>query len=381
VGFKLANLDYARTLRRIATEGAKAFYSGAIANEIVAAAATGTHAGSLSREDLAKYEVIERPPVCVAYRRHQVCSMGPPSSGAHTMGQALGLLADFDLGRGPDAAMAPAPLHLIGEALKLAFADRNWYLADPAFVEIPTGLLSPEYLTERRRLISPFRPMAAAHPGRPPGSEQQVLGSDATQEASGTSHISIIDGDGNALAMTTTIESAFGSGRWAAGFLLNNELTDFSFRPSQDGRTVANRVEPSKRPRSSMSPTIVLGPDGHPRLVTGSAGGARIIPYVLKTIVGVIDWKLDAAAAVALPNFGSRGTVFEIEQAAVGGITGLFQPTGALGVLRTALDLKPYGHSISVDVSTSGTQLIVRREDGTYEGAADPRREGVALGD
>jgi gamma-glutamyltranspeptidase/glutathione hydrolase len=223
--------------------------------------------------------------------------------------------------------------------------------------------------------------MAEARPGRPAGSEQHVLGGDATHEASGTSHISIIDSDGNALAMTTTIESAFGSGRWAAGFLLNNELTDFSFRPSQDGRAVANRIEPGKRPRSSMSPTIVLGPDGHPHLVTGSAGGARIIPYVLKTIVGVIDWKLDAAAAVALPNFGSRGTVFELEQAAVGGIAGLFQPTGALGVLRTALDLKPYGHSISVDVSTSGTQLIVRREDGTLEGAADPRREGIALGD
>lgn len=380
-GFRLANPEYARTLRRIAAEGADAFYSGAIADEIVATAAAGVPSGSMTREDLAAYRVIERPPVCVAYREHQVCSMGPPSSGAHAIGQALEMLAAFDLGQGPRAAMAPAPLHLIGEALKLAFADRNWYIADPAFVAIPNGLLAPEYLAERRRLISSSRPVANAYPGRPPGSEHLALGPDDTQEAAGTSHISIIDGDGNALAMTTTIEAAFGSGRWAAGFLLNNELTDFSLRPSRDGRLIANRVEPGKRPRSSMSPTIVLGPGGKPVLVTGSAGGARIIPYVLKTVIAVIDWKLDAASAVALPNFASRGNDFELEQPVAGGIAGLLQPAGALGVLRTALDLKPYGHGFALNVSTSGTHLIVRRADGTLEGAADPRREGVALGD
>jgi len=378
-GFRLANPDYARTLRRIASKGADALYSGAIADEIVVAAAVEPARGSMTRQDLASYRVIERRPVCVAYRAHRVCSMGPPSSGAHTIGQALGMLAHFDLGTGPSAAMAPAPIHLVGEALKLAFADRNWYLADPGFVAIPPGLLEPNYLAERRRLISPFRPMLEARPGRPPGSEAQALAPDETHEAAGTSHISIIDGEGNALAMTTTIESAFGSGRWAAGFLLNNELTDFSFRPSRDGLAVANRVEPGKRPRSSMSPTIVLGEDGKPVLVTGSAGGARIIPYVLKTIIGVIDWKLDAAAAVALPNFASRGADFQLEQPAISGLLGFGQPSGALGVLRTALELKPYGHSIALDVFTSGTQLIVRREDGALEGAADPRREGVAL--
>jgi gamma-glutamyltranspeptidase/glutathione hydrolase len=381
VGFKLANPEYARTLRRIAKEGASAFYSGPIADAIVAAAAVGAARGSMTREDLATYQVIERAPVCVAYRQHRVCSMGPPSSGAHTIGQTLEMLSRFDLGSSPAAAMAPAPLHLIGEALKLAFADRNWYLADPAFVAIPDGLLSTAYLAERSRLISPFRPLATAHPGRPPGSEQLALGADETYEAAGTSHISIIDGEGNALAMTTTIESAFGSGHWAAGFLLNNELTDFSFRPSQGGRMIANRVEPGKRPRSSMSPTIVLGPSGKPVLVTGSAGGARIISYVLKTIVGVIDWKLDAAAAVALPNFASRGTDFALEAPTVGGVANLMQPAGALGILRTALDLKPYGHGFVFNASTSGTQLILRRADGTLEGAADPRREGIALGD
>ncbi|MGE0769760.1 MAG: gamma-glutamyltransferase [Hyphomicrobiaceae bacterium] len=380
-GTRLANPDYARTLRRLAMQGADAFYTGAIADEIVAAASTGPAAGSMTREDLDRYRVIERPPVCVAYRRHQVCSMGPPSSGAHTIGQALVLLGDFDLGRKPSAAMAPAPLHLIGEALKLAFADRNWYLADPAFVAIPPGLLRLDYLVERRHLISPFRPMPEAHPGRPPGSERQALAPDETREAAGTSHVSVIDGDGNALSMTTTIESAFGSGRWAAGFLLNNELTDFSFRPSRDGRPIANRVEAGKRPRSSMSPTIVLGASGKPVLVVGSAGGARIIPYVLKTIIGVIDWKLDAAAAVALPNFASRGAAFELEQPEIGGFAAVTAPAGALAVLRTALDLKPYGHGLLLNVSTSGTQLIVRRIDGTLEGAADPRREGVALAD
>lgn len=381
MGFKLANPAYARTLRQIAADGADAFYAGAIADEIVAAAAVEPAHGSMTHADLAKYEVIERPPVCVAYRGHQVCSMGPPSSGAHTIGQALGMLAELNLGEGPAAAMAPAPMHLIGEALKLAFADRNWYLADPAYAAIPSGLLAPEYLAERRRMISPLRPMAAARPGRPPGSDLQALAPDETREATGTSHISIIDGEGNALAMTTTIEAAFGSGRWAAGFVLNNELTDFSFRPARDGRPIANRIEPGKRPRSSMSPTIVLGPSGRPVLVTGSAGGAWIIPYVLKTIVGVIDWKLNAADAVALPNFAARGGIFELEQPEAGGIAGLIQPAGALGIMRTALELKPYGHGVALNEFTSGTQLIIRREDGTLEGAADPRREGVALGD
>ncbi len=381
VGHRLANPAFARTLRRIAAEGATAFYSGVIADEIVAAALAEASAGSLTRGDLSGYAVVERPALCVNYRGHQVCSMGPPSSGAHTIGQALRLLEPFNLGSAPTAAMAPAPLHLMGEALKLAFADRNWYLADPAFAPIPGGLLAAEYIAERRRLMSPHRPMTQAYPGRPPGSESQALAPDETSEASGTSHISIIDGAGSAVAMTTTIEAGFGSGRWAAGFLLNNELTDFSFRPSRDGRPIANRIEPGKRPRSSMAPTIVLAPDGRPLLVTGSAGGARIIAYVLKTVVAVVDWKLDASSALALPNFGFRGPDFELEQPSVGGIRGLWHSSGALGVVSTALNLKPHGQSFHFDVLTSGTHLIVRRADGSLEAAADPRREGVALGD
>jgi gamma-glutamyltranspeptidase/glutathione hydrolase len=381
VGYQLANPAYAETLKVVAAEGADGFYTGAIADAIVAAARVESGAGSLTRDDLARYAVVEREPVCVAYRRHQVCSMGPPSSGAHAIGQALRLLEPFDMGFARSSAMAPGPLHLMTEALKLAFADRNWYLADPAFVPVPSGLLDDAYLAERRGLMSAGRPAREAHPGRPPGLDRQVLGADATIEAAGTSHISIVDSAGNAVAMTTTIEAAFGSGRWAAGFLLNNELTDFSFLPSRSGRPIANRVEPDKRPRSSMAPTIVLGPDDKPKLVTGSAGGARIIPYVLKTIVAVVDWKLDAAAAVALPNFGFRGPAFELEQPSVGGIRGLSHPAGAIGVLIAALNLKPYGQSLVFDELTSGTHLVVRLADGSLEGAADPRREGLAMGD
>lgn len=380
VGYRLANLDYAQTLRRIAEDGSAAFYGGAIAGEIVAAAQVGA-AGSLTLADLANYAVVERPPVCFAYRGTRVCSMGPPSSGAHALGQTLGMLEAFDLGTAPSAAMAPGPLHLAAETLKLAFADRNWYLADPAYVRVPEGLLAASYLAERRSLISMYRPLMHASPGRPPDSALKAQAPDTTDMASGTSHVSIVDRAGSAVSMTTTIESAFGSGRWAAGFLLNNQLTDFSFRPTSGGRSIANRLEGGKRPRSSMSPAIVLDRDGKPLLVTGSAGGARIIPYVLKTIIAVVDWKLDASAALALPNFGFRGPDFELELPAVGGLSALGHPSGALGIVADALNLKPHGHWFHFDVLTSGTHLIVRRADGSLEGAADPRREGVALGD
>ncbi len=382
VGHLLVNSEYARTLREIAAEGSSAFYRGRIAEEVVAAARVEpASAGSLSHDDLATYAVQERPPLCASYRAHSVCTMGPPSSAGHAIGQVLGMIEAFDLGRSPRAAMASGPLHVMAEALRLAFADRARYLADPAFEQVPAGLLDPGYLVERRRLISFSRVIAAPFPGTPPGLDQQAVGPDATEEAAGTSHISIVDAAGNAVAMTTTIEAGFGSGRWAAGFLLNNELTDFSFRPVMDGRPVANRVEPGKRPRSSMAPTIVLGPDRQLVAVLGSAGGARIIPYVLKTLVAVIDWRLDAAAALALPNIGIRGRAFELEEPQVIGFSGLGHSNGALAVLTTAMRLKPHDQDVQFSAMTSGTQLVARRPDGTLEGAADPRREGIALGD
>ena len=380
-GQRVANLRYRETLAAIAAGGADAFYKGAIADEIVAAARVESEtAGSITNEDLARYAVRERTPLCTGYRRHKVCTMGPPSSAGHAIGQVLGMIEFFDLGRGANALSVPADLHVMGEALKLAFADRGLYLADPDFVAVPPGLLDPTYIDGRRRLISLVRPLWAAPAGTPPGLARAASADGTVQEA-GTSHISVVDANGNAVAMTTTIEGAFGSGRWAAGFLLNNELTDFSFRPVMAGRPVANRVEPGKRPRSSMAPTIVLGPDNQLVMVTGSAGGARIIPYVLKTIVGVLDWNLDAGQAVALPNFGSRGGSFELEQPMLGGLAGLGHRLGAMAIIGSALGMKPYGHAIQVETLTSGTQLVVRRPDGRLEGAADPRREGVALGD
>ena len=382
-GHRLANPAYAETLKRVAAGRAAAFYDGPVAAAIVAAAAVEPASkGAITPADLAAYRAIERAAICTPYRSLSACGMGPPSSAGHTLGQALALLDGFDLGRGPRTAMMAGPMHLIGEALKLAFADRNWYLADPDFVAAPSGLLDPAYLAERRSLITTYRPLWRVYPGTPPRIGGQAHGPDDTHEAAGTSHLSIIDAAGNAVAMTTTIEAAFGSGLWAAGFLLNNELTDFSFRPAaRDGRPIANRIEGGKRPRSSMAPTIVLGEDGRPLIVTGSSGGSRIPGYVLKTLVALIDWKLDAAGALALPNFGSRGGAFELEMPTVGVAGGQAHPANALAIVNRALALKPYGHDIGLDVLTSGTQVIVRRPDGSLEGAADPRREGVALGE
>lgn len=382
-GHRLTNPAYAATLRRLATDGADAFYNGEIADSIVAALSAGVAGqGTVTTADLANYRVVERPPVCTLYRRHRVCGMGPPSSAGHAIAQSLGVLDGFDLGHRPLLSASPAPLHLVAETLKLAFADRARYLADPDFISIPRGLLAPDYIAERRKLVMPWRPLATAPPGVPPGVKASNYGSDATIEVHGTSHLSIVDAAGNAVAMTTTIEAAFGSGIMASGFLLNNELTDFSMRPTdRDGRPIANRIEPGKRPRSSMAPTLVFAPDGALRLVTGSAGGARIIPYVLKTILAVVDWNADALTAVSLPNFATRNLDVEIEEPMVYGRDGLGHPAGAMGIVGTAFSLKPHRQTLLVETLTSGTQVVVRRPDGALEGAADPRREGLALGD
>jgi gamma-glutamyltranspeptidase/glutathione hydrolase len=305
--------------------------------------------------------------VCIAYRGDNVCGVGPPSSGGPAVAQVLGLLEAFDLGSGPRAALQPQAMHLIAEAEKLAYADRNRYLGDPDFVTIPAGLLDSGYLGERRALIAREHAMGRPQPGIPPGANRQSFGRDATRERTGTSQISIIDDDGNALSMTTTIEGGFGSHIWAAGFLLNNELTDFSFVPvDAEGRPVANAVAPGKRPRSSMAPTMVFDAAGRVLAVLGSPGGGRIPIYVVKTLIALIDWGLDAQAAADLLNFGSQGDGFEIE---------LAEPA-----LWPALALKAFGHSIVPDDMTSGTHVVVRRGE-RLEGGADARREGAALGD
>lgn len=382
-GYLLKNPEFARTLREIAEQGSKAFYEGRVAEAIVTAASNApNYKSDITRADLASYAVKERLPVCVSYRKRNVCGMGPPSSGAITVAQTLKLLEGFNLGSSPRDALRPSLLHLIAEAEKLAYADRNRYLADPDFGTIPTGLLDSGYLAARATKIDPLRaargPVA---PGLPPGTQRQAFGIDATRESHGTSHISIIDADGNAISMTTTIESAFGSGVWSAGFLLNNELTDFSRTPvDRLGRPIANRVEPGKRPRSSMAPTIVFGSDGTPEAVLGSPGGSRIILYVVKALVGLIDWRLDPATAAAMINFGSRGRSFEIEYDAAFTTRDILNPWKHAPAVWHAIRLRPFGHRITPDWMTSGLHIVVRR-NGRLEGAADPRREGIARGD
>ncbi|MEM6490663.1 MAG: gamma-glutamyltransferase [Pseudomonadota bacterium] len=361
-GTILRNPSFARTLRRIADQGNAAFYEGPRAQAIADAVRTETNPGIMTRDDLAGYRVIERPPVCAPYRGYAVCGMGPPSSGGLTVGQILGLLAHFEMPR-PDAE----GLHLLAEASKRAFADRNLYMADSDFVRMPlTGLLDPAYLTFRAQGID----RAAATPapiaaGNPPWREGALYAPDTQPERAGTSHISIVDGDGNALSMTTTIETGFGSRVMVGGFLLNNELTDFSRAPSRDGRPIANRVEGGKRPRSSMAPTIVFQ-DGRPILVLGSPGGSRIIGYVAQTLVAVLDWGMPLDAALAMGWVVNRnGPQTDVEAGAMR--DGLAQALVQRGHAATRRDLN------------SGVHAIAITENGLI-GAADPRREGIARG-
>jgi gamma-glutamyltranspeptidase/glutathione hydrolase len=370
IGDLLRNPEFAATLRAIAERGAGAFYEGPVAQAIVDAVRQSPYRqGDLTLADLAGYQVKEREPVCFAYRAKRVCGMGPPSSGGLAVAQVLQLVEGFDLGREPADALNPRALHLIAEAQKLAYADRDRYVGDPDFVAVPASLLDAAYLGARRQLINPLAAMEKARPGTPPRIGGLVPGVDDTVEQDGTTHFSIVDADGNVVSITSTIEAAFGSRLWAAGFLLNNELTDFSLRPvDRAGRPLANAVGPGKRPRSSMAPTIVFDETGKPWAALGSPGGSRIILYVVKTLVALIDWKLDAQQAASLMNFGSRGGPFEIE-------------VDHRSALWHALKMRPYGHRVSADFLESGTHVIVLRPDKGLEGGADPRREGVARGE
>ncbi|MEM9851858.1 MAG: gamma-glutamyltransferase family protein, partial [Pseudomonadota bacterium] len=294
VGSNLRNPAYAETLRALARDGADVFARGPIAEAIVAAVQGAPTPGLLAPVDLAIYRVKERAAVCVPYRGHRVCGIGPPSSGGLTVGQILGLLEPFDLAAlGPDS---PDAWRLFGDASRLAFADRGRYMADSDFVPVPQeALLAPDYLRSRASLLATDRALTVAPVGQPGWDHSRA--NDESIELPSTSHISIVDSYGNALSMTTTVENIFGSRLLAAGFILNNELTDFSFRTHRNGIPIANSVAPGKRPRSSMSPTIVLR-DGRPILVIGSPGGSRIIGYVAKTIVAHLDWGLGVQAAI-----------------------------------------------------------------------------------
>ena len=362
-GAMLVNPAYANTLRLIAAQGAKGFYTGRIAEDIVATVRTAEgNPGVMSLTDLALYQVHERPAVCVDYREHDVCGMGPPSSGALTVGQILGMLDYYELSNlAPDD---PEAWRLIGDASRLAFADRGRYMADSDFVPVPVkGLVDQTYLGDRATLLSGDDALPEVAPGNPEF-DHAMWADDESIEFPSTSHISIVDAYGNALSMTTTIENGFGSRMMTNGFLLNNELTDFSFRTHSDGVPIANRLEPGKRPRSSMAPTIVLK-DGKPVLVVGSPGGSRIIGYVAKTIIAHLDWGMDVQAAVSLPHLVNRFGTYDVEEG------------------TSAADLQPALEELGFEVDarglTSGLHAISIGE--TLKGGADPRREGITLGD
>jgi gamma-glutamyltranspeptidase/glutathione hydrolase len=364
-GDTLRNPAYAQTLMAMARDGADAIYSGPVAEGIVATVRDAEgNPGLLSMADLAAYDVVERPAVCVEYRAHDVCGMGPPSSGALTVGQILGMLEGYDLATlGPDSAEA---WRLIGDASRLAFADRGRYMADSDYVPMPTeGLVDPAYLAARGALLAGDDALPEVAPGSPEWDHAQLWADDVSLELPSTSHISIVDGYGNVLSMTTTIENGFGSRLMApGGFLLNNELTDFSFSTHSDGVPIANRLEPGKRPRSSMAPTIVLR-DGEPVLVVGSPGGSRIIGYVAQTIIAHLDWGMDVQQAVAMPHAVNRFGTYDLE-------TG----TDAEDLAEA---LAALGYEVSARSLVSGLHAIAIDADG-LTGGADPRREGIALG-
>jgi gamma-glutamyltranspeptidase/glutathione hydrolase len=367
VGTIVRNVPLAQALEQLAVRGADSFYVGPNAQAIVATVNNAARNPSrMTAGDLAAYDAKPRPPVCAEYRAHRICGMGPPSSGATTVIAILKQIERFDLARlGP---ASPTSWHLIAESMRLAFADRDTWLADPDFVDVPVaGLVDPAYLAGRSALIAADRALAAAPAGVPPGATVTVCPR-AAQPESGTSHFVAVDRWGEVASLTSTIESAFGSGLMVNGYYLNNELTDFSLSPTRFDCPVANRVEPGKRPRSSMAPTIVYGPDGKVRLAVGAAGGATIIAQVARAIVGVVDWKLTAQQALALPVIFAPGDTVFVERG-----TALEAMIPAL----TAL-----GHQkIGFRESSSFKANAIERLGGRWAGAADPRSEGGAVGE
>jgi gamma-glutamyltranspeptidase/glutathione hydrolase len=368
-GQRLTNPAFASTLKRIAAGGANAFYTGDIARDVVHTADSyAANPGDLTVADLAAYRAQVRKPVCGQYRRYRVCGVPPPSSGGIAVLQILGMLERFDMGSIGSSDLISA--HLFSEAGRLAYADRDMYVADPDFVAVPAGLTDRGYLRERSRLIRLDSSLGYAVPGEPPpvaAADNARFGRGQALELPSTSHISIVDRYGNAVAMTTTIEDAFGSKLLTAGgFLLNNELTDFSFTPVESGRPVANRVEGGKRPRSAMAPTIVYDAQRRVVVVAGSPGGPAIINYVAKTLIGILDRGLDPQTAVDLPNIGSRNGPTELER----------------GTKAEALasKLEALGEATEIVDQNSGLQVIVRSA-GRWLGGADSRREGTVSGD
>lgn len=360
-GHLLRNPEYAAILRQIAKKGVNAFYEGANAEAMVKAVQHATvNPGQLTLADLAAYRAEQRDAICIGYRVYQVCGMAPPSSGGIAVLQMMGILENFPL-----VSMKPhsaETVHLISQAARLAFADRDQYVADPAFAAVPVaGLLAPDYLKIRARLIGAMDRLAT--PGEPAGAT--ALATAPAVEFPNTSHLSVVDASGNAVSMTTSIENVFGSGLMVNGYLLNNQLTDFSLEPKIGDLWVANRVEGGKRPRSSMAPIMVFDANNNLKLVIGSPGGSRIINYVALSLVAVLDWQMDVQQALTIPRYTHRNDYLALEDGT------------ALVELQT--ELKALGYEVRLQDLNSGLHAIEVKEK-VLHGAADPRREGKVSG-
>lgn len=363
-GTLLKNPDYATTLEAISKNGAKAFYQGEISADIISTVQTAKgNPGVLAQKDFDAYSIKQREPVCSAYESYQVCGMGPPSSGALTVGQILAMTEQFDLKSwGPNDAKS---WQVLADASRLAFADRGMYMADQDYVPMPTqGLVNTDYLQERAQLITAGKALESAPSGTPPWDHAIQRSQDISIELPSTSHFNIVDSDGNVVSMTTTIENAFGSRLMVRGFLLNNELTDFSFKTHNDGKPIANRLEPGKRPRSSMAPTIIMQ-DDKPYMAIGSPGGSRIIGYVAQAIIAHTQWDMDIQQAINQPHFLNRFGTLDLEK--------------GTSAENFKSELEKMGFEVNVRDLNSGLHAIRITKDG-LEGAADPRREGAAIG-
>ena len=360
VGTVIRNPELAATLERLAARGPDYFYHGPNAQALVATArGAQRNPAVIQAGDLAAYDAKERPAVCARYRAYRICGMGPPSSGATTVFAILKQLERFDMAAlGP---RNPVAWHLIADSMRLAYADRDAYVGDPDFVRVPiSGLIDSRYLASRSALISPDHALPDVEPGTPPGAQRRTRA--PSSEVPATTHFVVVDTAGNVASYTSTIEGAWGSGLTVNGYFLNNELTDFSFVPERDGAPVANRVEPGKRPMSSMSPTIVYGPDGRVRIAIGAAGGPTIIAQVAKALIGVLDWHLSAQEAIALPQIMGWGNRVTVERG-----------TWLEGFVP---QLQAMGHQIVI-VAPGYKANAIERVNGRWIGAADPRSEGT----
>ena len=362
IGTILTNVEYAKTLKRIAKFGPEELYSGKTANLIINAVNNSPFSpGLITLEDLANYTAVWRDPICGLYRKYKVCSMPPPTSGGITMLMMLKMLERFDIES--EHPNSPNFIHLFSEAGSLAYADRDYYIADPDFVDIPVnGMLNEDYISERSKLIKKETSLRDRKPGKPKGYTKFSKNVDISRPS--TSHLVIVDNFGNSISLTSTIEGPFGSHLMAGGFMLNNELTDFSLIPKKNGLFVANRVEANKRPRSSMTPTIIFNPEGEIYALTGSPGGNSIIGYVTKSVMAMVDWDLSPQDTVSLPHFIRKGENTELER--------------GTDIVRYKQFLEKKGHKVVIIPKVSGLQIIKKKNKG-FIGGTDPRGEGLVI--